>query len=863
MLKTLVKFVRAWGDKTANVILLIAIFCALGLIVHQHSHQAAHAPYIAVDDALGNISVTMVEHGRNGFLASPLQGGADAPSRAHNQFNYGILPFIAVAGLDWLFGTSYAVHRGINPLCLIAIVLLAIVTFRSWNALWIAGLFAFIVTFYWWPSIWPMMRPDVVVALLAVCATASATWALKSNHLFAWLGVGFFAVSAVSSHQVAWAFVPWTFFIWGMGWILLRLERKQHTTIPIKELVWGLVGGVLAISIYLIGIGFRIDELVELLLAYKKMVGDRHGEKREFYDLLQNHWTAIWAINPLHRLKWVLSSVSLLGFMITIYHLVIRSTVVRQIVALVFPPVTAWIAYYLSLGFYPNFHSGYYILPQALVIWSACVSLLVFFLTVKHRIPLEPRYIQQLLSITIVGMLVVFIAIAKPTYWSRMARNMVSFSEYESRVFETIPYGARVFGAVQYGLDSGNRVNLIRFPEGVQALLYYKPSLRFELAPDHLVIYEMLQRNLFDFLTLRTMKSRSDSGAIWKLQSFILPETYNLASIVDAPPYGQTLVYTKNHTLEPQVAVHDIGSKIWSRQLTKISATNIRYNAAPVRIRYYTNNKEYKTVIADATATIDLPKGDYFVKISLSRSTNVSGGFLIGSSRKELEHRPGDLNFIQGVSPYFRKHRIAYTLIRHPGGKMYISQLDGRANGGFEIISIQKVASLKYVEKELPPPSSWYVSSKTGKVFANSHGGVVYEGDNTDFGYQLISSPIPVLKNTKVEVNLSLFTKSGNIALGILTGDQKKWLVSPQRTTTASTNTGDNETIVLVIANNNRKKKDEKRHEKTSFHFSGGVMRTTGNTAPHKGNLYVDDLVRCMPKVREKTGKDCEKDVRG
>jgi hypothetical protein len=56
-------------------------------------------------------------------------------------------------------------------------------------------------------------------------------------------------------------------------------------------------------------------------------------------------------------------------------------------------------------------------------------------------------------------------------------------------------------------------------------------------------------------------------------------------------------------------------------------------------------------------------------------------------------------------------------------------------------------------------------------------------GDNTQFGYQLMSPPVPLRPSTTYLFRVRYTTEEGRVCAGILTGDQQRWVVPPDGAT--------------------------------------------------------------------------------
>src|SRR5437763_10477282 len=101
-------------------LLLAAVVAYAALAVHDFARYSGYYPYLAIDDAIGNVAYSLATEGRYGFLSSPVQGFTDV-MRDRGFFNYGPWYFYVGAALIWTFGYSLALLRAIHLGGMIAI----------------------------------------------------------------------------------------------------------------------------------------------------------------------------------------------------------------------------------------------------------------------------------------------------------------------------------------------------------------------------------------------------------------------------------------------------------------------------------------------------------------------------------------------------------------------------------------------------------------------------------------------------------------------------------------------------------------------------------------------------------------------
>lgn len=105
---------------------------------------------------------------------------------------------------------------------------------------------------------------------------------------------------------------------------------------------------------------------------------------------------------------------------------------------------------------------------------------------------------------------------------------------------------------------------------------------------------------------------------------------------------------------------------------------------------------------------------------------------------------------------------------------------------------------------KLPPVDQWERVSVQSAMQPAAAGGFEFEGDNTQFGYQLMTPPIFVQPGLSYVVRARFEPLDGRTCLGILTGDQQRWIVPPDGTSIEYPfSSAGVEAFRLVIANCN------------------------------------------------------------
>jgi hypothetical protein len=121
---------------------------------------------------------------------------------------------------------------------------------------------------------------------------------------------------------------------------------------------------------------------------------------------------------------------------------------------------------------------------------------------------------------------------------------------------------------------------------------------------------------------------------------------------------------------------------------------------------------------------------------------------------------------------------------------------------------------------KLPPVEAWERPAAESTVTPAASGGLEIVGDNTQFGYQLMTPSIPIESGRSYLVRIKFEMIDGRVCVGILSGDQKKWLVAPDGGTVEyAFNAEGVDAFRVILANCNLSDLDNPR---TRFRVIGG-----------------------------------------
>lgn len=834
------KIIIASLIKFSRYLVVAAIFFALLVLCHFYFAFIGSAPAVAVDDSLANVSVILAKQGHLGSYASPIQSFS-YDLRLDHFYNYGPITFVIGALLDWLFGTSYTILRSIYLVGLLLISFAGFFCFRR-ISLAASGLFVGLFISLFWFAQWPMFRPDIITSTLIAFTLLAQTWALTSDKKNAWVLTGFFGASAAGNHQIATSMIPIVGLIWILASVIYWYAEKPEKTAFIQKIRDNfsavLLGFILAGLVFLVGVHFEVIKLWHLWHAYAYYASHGDGTGFKAATLLV-HWQ-VATTNVPSLLIYVLLIISSLGGVLLLYAQFLSTGVRSLISGYLLPPTVAGVCYFLSLGFYHNFHDGYAIPIHIFLAWqtAATGACLLFFIKYYRK------NIGELLEWIAQGIIIVYLIFSSckqftsEPYWVTLAHKSVNFTEYSNRILEALPNQSSIWGDMIFGLDSGDRVNLIQVTDGAAFLNKFKDAYKKQMAPDFLMLNGLLATSAFQFVD---NEARNNIIAILQdLTHF----NYHQVSIVDAEPYGPTIVYQVSPTFStekdsvPSIAVYAPATLQWT---TKLGTAFLPHfvNTTPVHF-VLSYGARTATSFAHQSIQADVAGGIYLAKIKLKHDNNAVGT-IFATDTKNFSGSGGDLDFDIGQAPYFAQAENVYLIVHHnTDGPLYFSQYDTDRHADFTIEALYPLQPIQFKPNSsysLPNVSIWQpVGSNVSKQINSNT--VLVTGDNSISGYQIKSSQIHVQPHTIVNIMLNLRSFEGHQAMGIL-DEAGQWLVSPADFKQSSSfNTRRNRFVYIVIVNNNENQAQPL--PRSVFQLTAGSITLT----PEKQN-YIHELAVC------------------
>ena len=830
----------------------VALVIAAAVMLHKSSRFIGIAPPLSIDDAIPNVAVTLAERGRYGFLASPTQGtfstpGAAEVDRTYAFFNYGPLYFYLAAALTWVAGPSLTAFRMIHPAGLIVIGAVAAWTFRSVSLAGPAVLAAFLLELYFTAHS-PSARPDIMVSLCAAGMFACLRPAIERGSLAAWWGAGFFAGSALTSHQIAAAMVPAA----GVAWLWSALSRESDPERAYRRLftfVALVAGGVSAAVVYLVAIDFRVSDLLTLGAASVS------GFSRPFAEAVTGHFWYAWA--PLAT-GWRYAA--LIAFVISAVLATSAAWLPRatrlQVLALVMPPVVAALLYQVSLGLYGNSHTGYAILAHVCTLWAIGAAVSVAARWIADR--------NSFAGLAAMAAALALLVAADSRWlsgrgmWESRAPGNVRIEDFIAEAVAPLPERASVWGSLYFGLDSGDRLDLTQLSQSLPVVAAdFRADRRAELAPDYLVLSSYETDAGF-------VQHLAGQQTVEETVAATLPELrYRLVHLVYAPPYGVVRHYeqagSEAQALEtPGIAVNDGTTRQWSSRLgPPVSVSFTAADAVTAHVPLSGLNHGRRALVSQSAV---LPQGFYLVEAELQRPGAGQFGYMLASSGLDFRWDGASTDYAAiPAAPYLASDDSVMLLVDHLGGRLYLSRFENVAPPGepgsaygFHVASVRAVLVAsdnpeRTAHVDVPAWDQWTGPPAAVKATIQEGGRIQLAG-TADRNDVLLQSPvIRIPPHSTVVATIASEPIAGAVQFSVRAPDGE-WLtpggIMSRRIAFES---GRWDRVRLVISNSR---------------FGGTAPLDVSSALPElrvltPRALYVDELMKCRSPYLPNDRSDC------
>lgn len=835
--------------------LWLALVISAAKMTHDFYRYVDRSIYVAVDDSEANIAYDLATYGRYGFPASPVL--ADM-SRLDGQFNYGPWYFYLAGGLVWLFGFSLTLVRSIHLWVLLATIGVAGAWFSGRDRATVAVLYGLGMLYAFEASQWPMARPDILVSGFALAFVVCAgLGALRSRPVY-WFGAGLAATCGAFTHLIAASLIPSAVLVLAVvAWGDLRESTDRPST---WRYLWRaslalILGIALGLAMFYASFGFDFGTQWQFLTAYR----DLTKRSDTFLVAIGHHLNyAFVYLSP--GMRYVVGAVFAASWVLAGVGERMNAPERRVVRASMLPPLVAWTGYTLTGGGYTSYHSGYAVLHQVLFVWTAATLL---WLTLWLARQWNPRIGSV---VGVVALVLVTAQAGRQLAWQlsadswriRRIDTWVSFSEYAAKVIEPLPDGATAWGSVIFGLQAPDRIQMINWVDAMALLSRVPESRRESLSPDYVVLgYPELRDNML-------MTTRGPEGLLAKTQKFIPGHNLRLVSLVAATPYGVSRTYARHagnvdpDRAVPHVSVYVPGRQQWLHRVGPPSPAEFK-EVAPVvlRVGYEAEPPETRPSI---TLAGELPPGPYLLRVSVVPGAgDTERRMITATSSSMLVQTMSELGPEGDFAPYLAGDTLVFLLADHNGGPLSVSQFDNGAAPRIAAVTAYPVVGLlerdELPSRALPLPSLEKWEATTGNQARVEGNELVVTGDGSGSGYQLMSPFVRVRESHEVTIRISMRTLSGRVCTGILNGDGRQWLVTPDRTRGELQFTVDEtQAFRVVYANCNPREGSPP----SRFAVSPGEILDQPPAATYARRLVVAALHPELEQLDERAGPDVQ-----
>jgi hypothetical protein len=754
--------------------------------------------YVALDDGLINQSYMLAEHGRYGFISSPTTLGIP---RHYGEVSYGPWYFYLAAGLIWVFGYSLELVRSIHLWVIVGAVAAAAWWFPRREAPVSALTFGLAALYCFSTAMWPMARPDSSVTAFAVLMVIAAGLAITTGRARYWFAAGLAAACGATAHLIAWSLIPAVLIVFAYWTWEHWQSRTSHKNRRFLHAIGALAaGGVLGVFLFYASFGFRLGDQLAMFASYRDLVSSPEG----YWETLGTHFSIAFGYLRDWQ-QWGVVGILIAGWL-SLAAMFRQPPAQRQrLFAYLLPPLVIWTAYLVSSGTYSNHHRAYAILPQVMSLWTAAALVMTWIELTAARARTAAAWI------TVAGTLLLCVQATRLIAWqveqgdtkSELAGRWVSNTQYTDRLLGGLPAGATAWGAVIYGIETPDRLQLIQVSEGLILLKQIAPARRPEMFPDYLIWgYPEVRDNALRIL-------RGGDSLLNEVAAVLSGARYRVAAIVSAPPYGVSRVYARTtaparHDAIPQVHSYDAVSRNWRTRLgNQMPVTFNPVPAAAIRADY---TEDAPAARANHTLTSTLPPGSYLLRAGIRPGAGESNRRMMAALPADaLDQTFGEIGPRGDFAGYFADQSSVVLFVEHNGGPLFVSQFDDGAGAAIGDVEAYPVATAAGAAPLQRSPSREFTSEWTavaGVRIQRDSARMLVEGNDSLAGYQVVGPAVAAGRDAAVTVDLELTVDAGKVCTGVLNGNQSKWIVPPDRLQPRLSFTMDqSERFFAVIAN--------------------------------------------------------------
>lgn len=830
-------------------VLKAALYVVLAIVaaaaIHNFFAYIEHYPYWSIDDGLGVISTSWLQTGRYGDPSVPVEQYSGI-QRYRGFFLYGPWPFAAGTAVTWLFGFSVQALRSLHLLAALSLVLVAYRLFDGVRGAIATTLIGVAICYAVVQVQWPMVRPDPFVTLFAAGLLWGGACAIRSPRAWTWFICGLAAGCGALSHLLGATLVPASLIMLVAAY-LIRHTRDQRALL-LRVLVGPLAamsaGWAVSLVTFYGSFGFRVIDHLTHVLKYRSEVAANAQTALSGTSpamLWSEHFRIASSGVPAFALAAVLA-----GFVVAVV-LLARAFLARranavETIALLLPGVSILVLYSGSLGFHPNFHTGYLMLPQLVGVWVAGAALYLLIDEVPSASPRRLVEVAIALAVIVVGTRTAS-GLVRVDDDPRIAltRTWIAIGSYLDEVLGPVPEGAVAWGSAPLAIKGPGHVQLISLDTALWLLARIPAEKREALVPDYVIWgHPASQRTVLSSFVA------PDEDPLRQLPGVLPDQEFLISSMVSAAPYGATRVYRRRLQQDegqiPAVSVWDAAEQRWMHQLQPFTATWVPASGSLNIAR----GPQRWSRQATAALTGELPEGWYVFRVRMQ--SGVTGPlFVTAGSGSSHEYVGGDLPPDVDVAARLSSADPIYLLRHHTGGTVGLNVYGG-SDDRVGVVDTFRVAGWPdyrlnrelLASRPLPPLDTWVPVTSDGVTVSPQGQALRVSGNASQFGYQVVSPAIEVAPGAQVSIELPVTARTGRVCVGVLDEQQRGWIVPPvDQAPLHRFAAGTNRAVFVVVSNCN-----------TTAATATAFNVEPGRIAVQSDRWYVDSLMREYERTR-------------
>lgn len=831
--------------RTASLALYGLALVVVAVAVHTFFAYIGHYPYWSIDDGLGILSTSWLQMGRYGDPSVPVESYSGF-QRYRGFFLYGPWPFAAGSLLVWLVGFSVEALRSLHLLAALSLVWVARRLFAGLHGAAATTFVAVCVSYAVVEVQWPMVRPDPFVTMFAALLIWSGAHATRTPRVGGWFGCGLASGCGALSHLLGATLIPSSLLMLSGAHVMHARAHARRVDVRafVTQAAALVAGWVISALMFYGSFGFRFSDHLLHVLKYRS-------------EVTANTQSALQSTSPLvvwaEHYRIASSGVPTAAIVLAAFAFIVATILLIRVfmarddnatetVALLLPGVAMQALYVTSIGLYPNFHTGYMMLPQLLAVWITASTLYVLIGRVRS---LSARNLAVWTAAVMVFALGVRTAsgLLRTDDDPRIAlsKSWVGIGTYIDEVLGPLPAGAVAWGSAPLAVVGPSRIQLVSLDIALWLMARIPVDQRPALVPDYLVWGHPASMSA----VVTPFTSPSDNP-LTQLPAMLPRQSFQLGSIVSAQPYAATRVYRRELAPRldsglPAVSVWDAAEQRWLHEVVPARA---EWQSVSGTLHAVKGSRSGDRIATTAVAA-DLPEGWYLVRVVVE-GDSPDGVLLTAGSGNTHTFLAGDLPSDLDIAARLSQTDPIYLLRHHTSGMLGVNVYAGSAIrvSSVDVFAVRGWPDYRadrdaLTSQPLPPLSAWQPDAASGVRAQPDGDRLRVSGNASQYGYQLVSPPISVTPGSQVSIHLPVTAERGRVCIGVLDGSQQHWIVPPTDQALAHRfSSGANDAVVIVVSNCNA------ASTPTTF------VVEPGRYAVQSSQWYVDSLMQAFERAK-------------